>query len=112
MQRLPSIANIVFTWNSDWGPISNWSPKFAKDYLSAVDENKSTAFIEAVAKQVQVGQQLMDNITHVITDCTLPTSENGLKAFVQLMLKLIFRLNKGILVLEDRVRLVSSFLTN
>ena len=112
MQYLISIANVTPKWNSNWGPISNWSQKFTQGYISVVDENNTVAFIEAVAMQVQAGQQLMGDITHVITDCMLLTSEDSLKVFVQLMLKLIFRLNKGILLLEDRVHLFSSFPTN
>lgn len=108
IQCLVAIANITLTWNSDWGPISNWSQQFAKTYISAVDEGDAAEFIEVVEKQAQVGRQLMDDILHVLTDCVLPTSETALKAFTQLMLRLIFRINKGIVVLEDRVRLVSS----
>ena len=110
VQCLESIANttLIITWNNDWGPISNWSKIFARQYISAIDENNSAAFIKSVAKQAQVGRQLMNGIALVITDCTLPTSETALKTFVQLLLKLIFRLNKGISVLEDRVRIFSS----
>lgn len=109
---LVSIADTTLTWNGDWGPISNWSQTFAKQYVRAINENSRAAFIKSVEDRTQVGRQLMYDIAHVITDCTLPTSETALKAFVQLMLKLIFRLNKGILVLADRVRLVSAFPTN
>lgn len=112
MQCLVSIANVTSMWNSKWGLISNWSHKFAQEYISSVDENSSAAFIESVTKQAETGHQLVDDIAHVITECTLLMSETGLKNFVQLMLKLIFRLNKGILFLEDRVHFVSSYLTN
>lgn len=105
MWCLISIADVTSKWNSKWSPISNWSHKFTQEYISA-------AFIKSVTKQAETSRQLVDDIAHIITECTLLMSETGLKNFVQLMLKLIFRLNKGVLFLEDRVRFVSSYLTN
>ena len=48
------------------------------------------------------------SIAQVITECTLLMSETGLKNFVQLLL---FRLNKGILFLEDGICFVTVYLT-
>lgn len=110
---LISVARATLEWNKDWGPISSsWSRQFAGRYISAVDNKRHTEFLEDITLQAQVGRKLVDELARIFTECTLPTSSTALRAFIELTIKLHLRLKQGILALEDRVRLVSSFVVN
>lgn len=62
-------------------------------------------FIEEIAIQVQVGYGLVNDIAQMITDCMLPTMETDLQTFIEHTVKLLLRLNRGMLTLDYRVQI-------
>lgn len=105
-----SIASLVNQWNGEWGPVSDWPQQFTSAYFEAIEERHTVAFINETLQKIRNGHVLMEDITFVITGSTLPTSEGALRSFMHLVVQLINKLNCGVTILEDRLRLVQNLL--
>ena len=85
-------------------------------YMAAVHKMRAGAFIEGVIQTIQVGQALIKEVNRVISSCPLPTSDTILRSFIQITVKLILKLNKGVMILEEKLQSISidgnSYLAN
>ena len=87
--------------------MSEWSQQFTNRYMTAIHEMRADGFIEGVIQTIQVGQALIDEVNRVISNCPLPTSDAPLCSFIQITVKLILKLNKGVMILEEKLHSIS-----
>ena len=68
---------------------------------------RADGFIEGVIQTIQAGQALIDGVNRVISSCPLPMSDAPLRSFIQITVKLILKLNKGVMILEEKLQSIS-----
>lgn len=109
---LVTVAEFATQWNSEWGTIPQWSHQFTTRYLTAVEEMRSVEFIEGVARKARIGRALIDDIAHLISNSTLPTTVSLLRVFIELTVKITIKLIKGVTILEEKLKSVTPFTGN
>lgn len=73
---------------------------------------RSVEFIEGVARKARIGRALIDDIAHLISNSTLPTTVSLLRVFIELTVKITIKLIKGVTILEEKLKSVTPFTGN